>query len=404
LRGSTTLAAQPDPVLGAVDPGKPVLRHLTRLEYNNTLRDLFGLDHDIFIFPERLPVISDYYDPAPGKMPDNLSITVREYGLKYAVLLPDAGLPGENRAEHGYSNRGDAMNLSPLLLEKYLATARAVVYSPKLVRRSSLFRELITDPAAVPAVPEPPLRTPPVTEFNAAPDFAPNFDLPRQATDGGAATVTYQFRFAADTAAHEATGGVWNAERRNLTVDAGAPLAVKFGDKHLIITPREPMWVAGFSTAEETSGESLFTNGVKAEKRLHLDLHLTGAARGEVITDLALCVLSRRGQKGAVAVSVSFSGGDTHTLRADIPPGEGIGNTFYSFRAPDGEGIIDVYIDGSAFSGNYVLLDDLGFLTNGGTGDPAQPDKLSPACQDGANEPSPSIASRLFCRGSSGIL
>lgn len=369
------LAAMPDPALGAADPGKPVLRHLTRLEYNNTLRDLFGLRNDLFVFPERLPVISDYFDPAPGKMPEKLDITVREYGLKYPVLLPEAGLPGENRAEHGYSNRGDAMNLSPLMLEKYLRMAQAVIGSPKLVRQSAIFRDLVMDPAAVMAAEVVP--DAPAAEFEAGPDFAPNLDLPRQATDGGAVTVAYQFRFTVSTAAGEGLGGVWNAEAKDLKIDAGAPVSVKFSGKALRITPAEPLWVAGFSTAEETSGEGLFTNGVSGSKLLHLDLKLEGAERGEAITDLALCVLSRRGEKGMVSVTAHFSGGGEHSLRSDIPAGDGAGNTFYAFRAPDGEGISGLTIDGSKFSGNYVLLDDLGFITNGGTGDPAQPDKVS---------------------------
>jgi hypothetical protein len=53
------IAARPDPQLGARDPGHAVLRRLTRLEYNNTVRDLFGLKLDVFVFPERLPMAGD---------------------------------------------------------------------------------------------------------------------------------------------------------------------------------------------------------------------------------------------------------------------------------------------------------------------------------------------------------
>ena len=94
---------------------------------------------------------------------------------------------------------------------------------------------------------------------------------------------------------------------------------------------------------------------------------------GEAISDLAVCVLGRRGEKGPVALTVTFSGGGTHTLADEIPVGEAVGNTFYSFRAPDGESITALHVDGSGFSGNYVLLDDLGFITNGGSGDPLAP-------------------------------
>ena len=44
------------PTLGTHrDPGRPILRRLTRLEYNNTVRDLLGLETDVFMFSERLP-------------------------------------------------------------------------------------------------------------------------------------------------------------------------------------------------------------------------------------------------------------------------------------------------------------------------------------------------------------
>ncbi|MGC4014100.1 MAG: DUF1592 domain-containing protein [Luteolibacter sp.] len=367
------LAARPDPVLGVRDPGKPVLRRLTRLEYNNSVRDVFGLKNDIFMFPERLPVNGDYFHPELSAMPDPMNVTVREYGLKYAVLLPDAGLPGENRAEHGFGNRGEAMNLSPLLLEKYLGMARAIVSSPKLVRQSTVFRELVTDPAMPERVRTPAGLSPHIPVFMASADFAPNVDRPREATNGGAATVTYQFRFNASTAVQEGTGGVWDAEARDLKLSARSPVAVKFGlakEKILRITPRQDLWVAGFSTAEETSGQSLFTNGVKANKVFDLDLTVDGGEHGEAIVDLAVCVLGRAGEKGVVSLTATFTDGSAKTLMDDIPEGEGIGNTFYSFRAPEGQGITSLHVDGGGFSGNYVLLDDLGFITDGGKGDP----------------------------------
>ncbi len=362
------VAAKPDPTLGARDPGRAVLRRLTRLEYNNTVRDLFGLKLDLFVFPERLPVVDDYFQPAAKQMPEIVEVPVREYGMKYAVLLPDAGLPGENRAEHGFSNRGEGMNFSPLLLEKYASLAKAIVWSDKLQQQSAVFRALIADPAVV-------QRAEPVEEeggaagagdFKAVKDFAPNLDLPLQATNGGAVTVTYQFRFNADAAMQEGTGGVWDATARDLTIKGGTPVRVRFGhegSKTLVLTPAEDLWVAGFSTVEETSGESLFTNHEKGAKKLHFTLSIEGGLPGEGVKDLALCALSREKEKGAVVMSVSFSGGGTHSLSADIPEGGGRGNTFFAFRAPENEHITELEIDGSKFSGNYVLMDDLGFIT-----------------------------------------
>jgi hypothetical protein len=67
------------------DPGRVTVRRLNRIEYRNTIRDLMGVD----------------YDTGAAFPPD------------------DTG--------HGFDNLGDVLSLSPLLLEKYIAAARAVV-------------------------------------------------------------------------------------------------------------------------------------------------------------------------------------------------------------------------------------------------------------------------------------
>ena len=52
------------PTLGTHrDPGRPILRRMTRLEYNNTVRDLLGLETDVFMFSERLPFERTHYQP-----------------------------------------------------------------------------------------------------------------------------------------------------------------------------------------------------------------------------------------------------------------------------------------------------------------------------------------------------
>jgi mono/diheme cytochrome c family protein len=67
------------------DPGRVTLRRLNRVEYRNTIRDLMGVDFEV---DKEFP-------------PD------------------DAG--------HGFDNIGDVLTVSPMLLEKYLAAAKAVV-------------------------------------------------------------------------------------------------------------------------------------------------------------------------------------------------------------------------------------------------------------------------------------
>ena len=384
------VAAAPDPVLGARDPGQPILRRLTRLEYNNAIRDLFGLEMDVFVFPERLPIADKaYYVPALGRLGEVVVVPLREYGLKYPVLVPELGLPGENRAEHGYRNRGEAMNLSPMLLEHYLAAARAIVGSPRLPHVSPTFRTLVTDPAR-PVVAkagrvgdaEPPRET---LEWPAAREFAPNLNLPFQAKRGDVVTLDYQFRFAMESAVADGTGGVWDAAGRDRVIPAGSPVRVSFGTggaKALVITARQDLWVCGFSTAGETSGDSLCTNHAEREKVLDLDLSLEGGLPGEGVSELAVCVLSRDRESGEVKVEARFSGGGSSLLGHSLPAGAGRGNTFYAFRAPPSEHIVGLRVDGARFSGNHVLLDDLAFLTDGTrvsaetmlTRDPAVPD------------------------------
>ena len=67
------------------DPGRVTVRRLNRVDYRNTIRDLIGVE----------------YDTTAEFPPD------------------DTG--------HGFDNIGDVLTLSPLLLEKYLAAADAII-------------------------------------------------------------------------------------------------------------------------------------------------------------------------------------------------------------------------------------------------------------------------------------
>jgi mono/diheme cytochrome c family protein len=131
---------------GQADPGRPVLRRLTRLEYNNTLRDLLGLRTDLLMFPERLPFKPAYFTPHLTQLPASVRVEAYEYGAKLPALLPRAGIPGDNRAEHGFTNRGDALNLTPLLFEKYLATADELLQHPQLAQVAPRLVPVLTAP------------------------------------------------------------------------------------------------------------------------------------------------------------------------------------------------------------------------------------------------------------------
>jgi Protein of unknown function (DUF1592)/Protein of unknown function (DUF1588)/Protein of unknown function (DUF1587)/Protein of unknown function (DUF1585)/Protein of unknown function (DUF1595)/Ca-dependent carbohydrate-binding module xylan-binding/Planctomycete cytochrome C len=70
---------------GKRDPGRVTIRRLNRAEYNNTIRDLVGVD----------------FNPAEDFPSDDIG--------------------------HGFDNIGDVLSLSPVLMERYLAAAESIV-------------------------------------------------------------------------------------------------------------------------------------------------------------------------------------------------------------------------------------------------------------------------------------
>ena len=121
LRESTQHAqrAEPEPV-----------RRLNRFQYNYVIRDLFGLNRDVFPLPEKMVTRhGNYLFNTPGEMP----ATVRAHS---EALRPTGGLKGveaypkDLRAAHGFDNQANQLTLSPLLLEAYLRLSVSIVESP----------------------------------------------------------------------------------------------------------------------------------------------------------------------------------------------------------------------------------------------------------------------------------
>jgi mono/diheme cytochrome c family protein len=77
------------------DPGRVTMRRLNRVEYNNTIRDLFGID-----------------------------------------LQPANSFPSDD-VGYGFDNIGDVLSISPLLMEKYLSAAEKVVRAAIVTPESS---------------------------------------------------------------------------------------------------------------------------------------------------------------------------------------------------------------------------------------------------------------------------
>src|SRR5262249_23568441 len=70
---------------GPKDPGRVTIRRLNRAEYNNTIRDLCGVD----------------FKPADDSPPDDVG--------------------------YGFDNIGDVLSFQPILLEKYMSAADKVL-------------------------------------------------------------------------------------------------------------------------------------------------------------------------------------------------------------------------------------------------------------------------------------
>jgi hypothetical protein len=93
------------------DPGRVTLRRLNRIEYRNTIRDLLGVDYD-----------------TSGEFP-----------------IDDSG--------YGFDNVGDAMNVSPLLMEKYINAAETIVaeavptkpVNPRIIKEYEKYRRIFVN-------------------------------------------------------------------------------------------------------------------------------------------------------------------------------------------------------------------------------------------------------------------
>lgn len=342
---------------GAGDAGHRVLRRLTRLEYNNTVRDLFGLSIDVFMFPERLPIDPQRFDPVRDRMPDRIEIAVREYGQKYPVLLRQAGLPGDGRAEHGFQNRGDVMNVSPLLLDEYVTLAGQIVGSPQLPVESEAFHRLIEPPVSMaPAVAS---DDKPIV-VRAKPEFSADAAVTAEVSDDSLPLA--EFRGLLAEAVGEGVGGVFDGTigDKGATLKAGFPIQVGFGETSVRVVSEASLWSAGFGSAEEASRPHLLTNHDRGRKRFVLALSVPEQADRR-ITCLAVVVPARKGETGQTTLTARLQSGRTiersHRFDSDS------GNVAFTFRAPSEDFVTALEIDGSNLSGDYVLFDDLAFVT-----------------------------------------
>ena len=346
------------------DPGQPILRRLTRLEYKNTVRDLLGLETDLFLFSERLPFERSHYQPKLKKMPSRLTMAAREYGAKYPVLLRDASMPGDSRAEYGFSNRGDAQSRSRVRMRQYVQMAGEIAFHPDLLSRAARMEELLPNARFRQMTAGASTKSKPLA--NSKKTLATNENVSRTA-DGSAFSLD-QFRQRVASAFSEDRGGVFRGEElRNVKIAGkGGLVRIAYGKNAIrtfAINPNEDWWVAPFATADESSGDTLLANYKKGQRKYELTFQATGGARFAGIAEIGVVVLSRRGQEGSVRLKATYDDDSISELNVTLKPGAGVDNTFAAFASQPGRHLKRLEIDGSDFSGDYVLLDDLSFIT-----------------------------------------
>jgi hypothetical protein len=118
----------------ATPPPVPVSR-LNRFQYNNTVRDLFQLDRNIFPLPEKLLTRHDtalaqtLSAGADAQLPDVVQVSCDAVAAAPGLegVRP---FPKDLRASHGYDNQSDKLTLSPLLLDSFLHLSVSILESP----------------------------------------------------------------------------------------------------------------------------------------------------------------------------------------------------------------------------------------------------------------------------------
>ncbi|MCH8043295.1 MAG: DUF1588 domain-containing protein [Planctomycetes bacterium] len=124
------------------------IRRLNRFQYNNSLRDLFQLNRDVFELPEKLMTRRDnYLHPESGKMPGKVNVSCES-------LNPQAGFrnvkafPKDLRASHGFDNQASQLTLSPLLLDAFLRLSVSILESPDFNEQNvGIWNEFFKEPA-----------------------------------------------------------------------------------------------------------------------------------------------------------------------------------------------------------------------------------------------------------------
>lgn len=127
----------------------PQARRLTRLEYNNTLRDLLKFDRDILVLSERIPISRDYFDTTPGGLRESFLINTFAPEAKGKAIFQRVNLPPDKKSDSGFSNDVEVLSIDSNRIQSYLDLATAVVRDESSLVRSRVLRELLATPPCI---------------------------------------------------------------------------------------------------------------------------------------------------------------------------------------------------------------------------------------------------------------
>ena len=130
----------------ATAPALGTIRRLNRVEYENTIRDLFRLSRDCFSNSARIVQTTGYFKPATKKMP-RYALAVSYFfnsHRRHSDLAGVSTLPVDPPVDHGYANDQEALSLSPLLMENYFEIATELVNAEEFELICGIWESLFT--------------------------------------------------------------------------------------------------------------------------------------------------------------------------------------------------------------------------------------------------------------------
>ena len=126
------------------EPAPVLMRRLSRVQYENTIKELLRLNVDVFDNPQRILQNDDYFQPSTRRMPRYvLAISYFSYAQRNPPDMPGvATLPTDPPVEHGFNNEQGALSISPMLLEQYLETAYSIVDNQNFPKLCGMWQSL----------------------------------------------------------------------------------------------------------------------------------------------------------------------------------------------------------------------------------------------------------------------